>query len=48
LKNIAIFFLALVFMCTGCVKQEDLLRVEEGLGIKIAALQKIPQPSWTL
>jgi len=40
LKNIAIFFLALVFMCTGCVKQEDLLRVEEGLGIKIAALQK--------
>ncbi|MEA2014931.1 MAG: tol-pal system protein YbgF [Thermodesulfobacteriota bacterium] len=40
MKNTAILFFALVFMCTGCVKQGELLWVEESLGAKIVALQK--------
>jgi len=34
-----IFFLVAAFTCTGCVTQEDLLRVEGHLGAEIAALQ---------
>jgi tol-pal system protein YbgF len=40
LRNLVILSLVLIFTCTGCAKQEDLLRVEGNLGAKIAALQK--------
>ena len=40
MRNLVILSLVLIFTCTGCAKQEDLLRVEGNLGAKIAALQK--------
>ncbi len=40
MKNLVILSLILIFACTGCATQEDLLRVEGHLGAKIAALQK--------
>jgi len=40
LKNIIILSLVLIFTCTGCATQEDLLRVEGHFGAKIADLQK--------
>ena len=40
MRNLVILSLVLIFTCTGCAKQEDLLQVEGNLGAKIAALQK--------
>ena len=40
MKNLVILSLVLIFTCTGCATQEDLLRVEGHFGAKIAALQK--------
>ncbi|MEA1970402.1 MAG: tol-pal system protein YbgF [Thermodesulfobacteriota bacterium] len=40
MKNLIILSLVLIFTCTGCATQEDLLRVEGHFGAKIADLQK--------
>ena len=40
MKNLGIFFVALIFACTGCATQEELHRAEGNLGMQITALQK--------
>ncbi|HPQ44186.1 MAG TPA: tol-pal system protein YbgF [Syntrophales bacterium] len=39
MRNVAVLFIALLFVCTGCATQEDLRRSEGHLGMKLTTLQ---------